>query len=808
MQLTLITFATREYAGSAERLRHSAVGVGGCDAAVIFAPKDVQAHLEKVFGADGIPAMGHGCWAWKPHLVVKALAGMQQGEWLVWADAGMRVVRALKPVPLSASPAQFVLAAAVPGETVGSRTTASLLREGEAGAPMVNAALLFWKVCPEALALAQEWLLACSNADRIAGPRETHRHDQSLLSLVMHRHGVGLCPRGWTQHDLAAPLALVQHHRLPAPGLPRVAVVTASTGAACLRDCVESVQRQTAAGVTHLVFADGPECWEAVEATVGEYRHKNPVHAHRLPFPTGRRGWNGHRVYAAAPWLLGDAFDWVCFLDEDNVFAPHHVADMLAALAARPGVCWAHSLRRVFDSSGREAPDDCESLGAIPNVLGDVLVDTNCYMLSVALARAVSECWNSPARPQPPALEADRALARRLLLQDHAATGRHSVYYQCGSRPDSVKLDFFKAGNRALDRRPGLEDLYCFHFDADATAAALQMARAPAPPTLEQCLQEWNPSLLRCVHGRYNLVDGYVAVRVSSIPRNATVLVSMCHPDSAPLALLAMRSDLRRILWTAESPNIRHSSQWEAGFIKKHFDVSISYWQPLLQADDIPTVFCPHNTHQLPPELVAAVAARALVPDPARKGVGMVLENRPTMPVAYVIDGKQLKCLDFLRPRIVNSLPRATVCGVGWDRACAVHSGITVSSAVHRSQDPKTAVDRLRAFDVALIVENCDGAGYLSEKMIDCLIAGCVPAWMGGSPPPQLQPVLEGMFIDLREISLSNLARELEVQVPQVRARMREPGRLEAVLRAVGCGAFARALDAAVAAAKNIKSCH
>lgn len=808
-RLTLLTFCTHEFAGSAEVLRHSAVGVGGCDAAIVIGSSQVRDHLRGIFpDGEHIPPTGWGYWAWKPKIISDALNMMSDGDWVVWVDAGAIVRGNLKSqlCPEEAT-TTWLLAAPVPMETVADLTLPSCLAllnftaSEQLAAPMIDGSMHFWRAGPESRAFAGAWLGLCSNRNLVEGPRESHRHDQSLLSIMMNQRGLPLRRKGWSQFSTPAPLALVHHHRLPLPAVPRVAVVTSSAGADCLADCMESVQRQTAPGVSHIVFADGPEHWEAVERAALRHRGKNPVHVVKLPFATGRGGWNGHRAYAASSWLLGDSFDWVAFLDEDNVYAADHLHGLLEATFQKPGSRWAHSWRTAFDGRGGSENDDCESLGMIPNVCGDVLVDTSCLLLDVALARSLSESWNAPARPPPPALEADRALTRRLVQLDHAVSRRHSVFYKTGNRPDSVDLDFFVKGNIALGRRHEREDLYVFHFGREATARALAVAKAGRPPELAECLEEWNPSLLWEVGKRYNLIDGFLTLTVSVIPKGAAVLTSLCHPDEAPLGLLATRPDLRRVVFTAESPNIRHTRQWELSFLRKHWDAALTYYTPLLESDELATVFVPHNTHHLPSEILDAVVEVVMRRAGKGTGVGMVLENRPLMPVSYSIDGQQMKCLDFMRPRLINSLASATVCGLGWDKPGAVHSNVKVDAAQHRSSDPLSSVSRLQKFAVALICENTSAGGYISEKVWDSILAGCVPAWLGTDRmPTSTEALLDGFFIDLRGVRLSELGSVLQDQAPGIAERMAtQQSRLKDMFAAVGCTAFADAVDKALA---------
>ena len=238
-----------------------------------------------------------------------------------------------------------------------------------------------------------------------------------------------------------------------------VTVVTAATGHRHLGRCVESVGRQTFAGVRHWVVADGPGRDAAVRAAVCAVPTGGATVV-TLPEATGLDNWNGHRIYAAASFLVNTAF--VCFLDEDNFFEPDHVASLVAAVRATPGGRWAFALRNVVDADGAfVCRDECESLGSLHppfNAPGDGHVDANCYLLGRELAVLVAPLWYGPTRPGGGRPEPDRAVARALLARARPActNRRHTVNYTAGNRPDSVPAEFFRYGNEAMRwRYPG-----------------------------------------------------------------------------------------------------------------------------------------------------------------------------------------------------------------------------------------------------------------------------------------------------------------------------------------------------------------
>lgn len=232
-----------------------------------------------------------------------------------------------------------------------------------------------------------------------------------------------------------------------------VTVVTPSVGTRHVGRAIESVQAQTYPLIRHLVVVDGAEH----RARVAEALPRSPQHPLDvvvLPATVGSRGFNGHRVYGAAPYLVDGRF--VAFLDEDNWFDPDHLETVMARITGT-GAAWGFSLRRIVDEEGRFLmDDDCESLGPVPSWLDASvhLVDANCYVLRRDLALATAGLWyrRCPDEPSP-----DIELCRWLLDERSrfAATGRPTVNYRLHGPRAGVRADFFRRGNADMLRRHG-----------------------------------------------------------------------------------------------------------------------------------------------------------------------------------------------------------------------------------------------------------------------------------------------------------------------------------------------------------------
>ena len=841
----VISFGTEAYRGSLDVLRHSALRTAGADECVIFTEKDVEDFFETY--PDHLEgSRGYGWWAWKAFLLRNVMSQRPDGDVIVYCDSTMIFEKPLasyvaetekKPIVLTRLGGwsvndyrnvrwtkRAVFDAMHPG-WMKRAVFDDMLAESDVGDDIqLNAAFQMYRNGPEARAFVDEYLRWCTRLDVVndagKGPECVDtRHDQSILSLLAYGHPAVTILRDVTQHGTKDPrhetdvvvddVPLVDHHR-KLLRIPTIAVITPTIGGEFLRQCIDSVQASTLPGIEHWIITDGEEHRRAVDAIVGsEYDNRHPIVRLTLPKNVGANGWNGHRVYGSFPWLVNTKY--VAFLDEDNTVDPGHYKNLVAACVSNK-VPWAYSLRRIIDHRGEHVcVDACESIGGISHTVigpGDYLVDTSCYLIDRDLAVKASVAWNSMFR-NADNVEADRELAKTLLSSaPYAVVRKHSLAYRLGSTDRSVAANFFTQGNRTFGHDfENKKDLYIFHFSRSATAAFLETRR---DTSRSYALDEWQPTLLRGLQSEYNLIDGFS--NAPNIPTDATVLVSLCNPAELPLDLFAARTDLKKIVYTLESPNIRHAAQWKAEWIRKHFDVALTYWKPLLDDPRVPTVFAAHNCHHGDFENPLDRAALLRTNVGRHRECVMVLERRPELfhTRDYAIDGVHLRCLDHLREDLVRGLRDVTVFGVNWGDV-ADGKNIKLGHALHRSKDPRSAVDIVSEFTFVVIVENTDAAGYTSEKLYDAFSAGAIPLYYGSTPNPETIPEgpESGVYIDLRTRGIATgkaLQEFLDVmgdsEIEGMKTRIVR--RREDILRSVDVRAFATSVTRAMVVAERV----
>ena len=222
----------------------------------------------------------------------------------------------------------------------------------------------------------------------------------------------------------------------------KVAVVTPTIGSAHLQQCLDSVAKQTYNDVSHYVFVDGKQYYDAVNA----HNFSDKVRKIYLEENIGK-GWYGHRVYAACSFLVNA--DIICYLDEDNWFEPDHVENLVKELQS--GKDWAFSLRKIYDKNGNYLlEDNCESLGLWPVYFNDGVfhIDTSSFAVRRNVAVQIGQAWYGQ-------WGADRQFfgALKTYFKNYSCTKKHSLCYRLEGNEGSVTKEFFETGNEAMNKR-------------------------------------------------------------------------------------------------------------------------------------------------------------------------------------------------------------------------------------------------------------------------------------------------------------------------------------------------------------------
>lgn len=531
-----------------------------------------------------------------------------------------------------------------------------------------------------------------------------------------------------------------------------LSIITPTIGSKYLKKAIESIINQTNQNFIYYIVIDGHKYINNVQEILKEYKNL-PKNFIILPLAenTGANGWNGHRIYIATSFLTNS--DYVMFLDEDNMFEPNHVDTMLKKIGS--GNDWTFSLRNIIDKDGKFiCPDKCESLGNLHHVWNnkdDFLVDVNCYCIRREIFQKHCLDFNKKARPLND-IEVDRALYKSLSSGKYKfeSTGIHSVGYRVGNRDDSVKAEFFIHGNKMMEKNN--KNIYVFHLDPNWTNKCLSTNEFDYD-SINYLYEDGNKTMLYSLKNQhqYNLINGYK--NLNEIPSGSVCFMTIMDIRLIPAEVLK-RKDIKKICYLLEGPNSWHANNYDYKMLNECFDKIITYWDGLLNKEKV--VFFPFvSRFDMSNKYHKEMISKKRKYD---KSIGMILANRENNE-KYKINDYELSRLDYLRKKIVIELDNITVHGQGWDDL-KNYKYINIENVKNRMLDEININEFYKRFNFALIIENCDAKNYVSEKIYDAWVAGCIPIYYGNKGIINLP---ENCYIKINQFEESNYKQINEI---------------------------------------------
>jgi glycosyltransferase involved in cell wall biosynthesis len=511
-------------------------------------------------------------------------------------------------------------------------------------------------------------------------------------------------------------------------------IITPTIGSEYLKRCIDSVNNQTNKNFTYYIVNDGLQYKDKLYEILKDTNYPNNFKILPLVENTGANGWNGHRAYIAMAFLTNS--DYIMFLDEDNTLEPNHVDTLLKNISEKK-LDWTFSLRNIIDKNDTFiCQDKCESLGNLHHVWNnpnDYLVDVNCYCIKREIF--IKHCLDfyKKARPQND-IEIDRALYKSLQKYKYESTNEYTVNYRVGNRPDSVKAEFFIHGNKMMEKKNN--NLYVFHLDPNWTEKCIGTNEFDYD-SRRYLYEDGNKTMLYELSKKYKLINGYK----NDIPKNAICYFTVMDIRLFPKNILE-RKDIKKICYLLEGPNSWHGHNYNYEILNEYFDKIITYWEPLLDKPKVeyfPFVsrFDVNNKYHL------QIINKNRKYD---KSIGMILANRPNNE-EYKINEIQLRRLDYLRKEYAIVFDNITIHGQGWNEL-ENHKYINIENIKNRMSDDTDINQFYKRFNFALIVENCNATNYVSEKIYDAWVAGCIPIYNGNNDKINLP---KNCYIDIKD---------------------------------------------------------
>ena len=110
------------------------------------------------------------------------------------------------------------------------------------------------------------------------------------------------------------------------------------------------------------------------------------------------------------------------------------------------------------------------------------------------------------------------------------------------------------------------------------------------------------------------------------------------------------------------------------------------------------------------------------------------------------------KCLDPYRKLIAEKLQNLSVVGPGWNKYLQNKKDCKtiIYDTGHGRLGDLTVLDRIKGYTFNLIIENCNAEGYVSEKIFDSFVAGCIPIYLGNIDENVKKIIPDNCYIDLK----------------------------------------------------------
>ena len=213
---------------------------------------------------------------------------------------------------------------------------------------------------------------------------------------------------------------------------------------------IESIYAQDAGVRIQIVI--GADLNPGDTGPIFEALQRRPPHVSALvltlPYSTSVRHGGMHPAWdgGALRTILSFAANapYLAYLDDDNVWRPHHLRRLLEAVQGRS---WAYSLRMLLDEdTGAELGVDIwDAVGPNKGRFKERggMVDPNCLLIDKRRVAGTLWMWSDPG-PGLLGLEADRRVAAALARHPYGAVDEATVLYRI--RRTNILRQFLKDG--------------------------------------------------------------------------------------------------------------------------------------------------------------------------------------------------------------------------------------------------------------------------------------------------------------------------------------------------------------------------
>lgn len=555
-----------------------------------------------------------------------------------------------------------------------------------------------------------------------------------------------------------------------------ITIITPTIGSPYLKDLLKSMNEQIGLNsdftIEHFIVVDNaPSHITEVNTIMNQVNEEKGIirHIFNIPFGSGLNNYKGHKIYSAIPQFANGIY--TIFLDDDNFIKAEHIITFLNKMK-EDDYDWIYSLRSISDKNNKIICSDyCESLGYLNHVFynpNSYLIDTNCYFVKSDIVKQVCHIWNKRAEYNDN--DPDRMFGRILManFKKYICTKKDTLVYRTIEDGKGVSGDLFKNGNNKMyelykkDDIVTLPTIFLIHFDPKQTERMIQ--RIYSSDSRESiAYKQWQLNLFDDLSDKLHIKNAYTS---PFIPSGSIIWIHMCDYNTLPKHILE-RKDLYKILYTIESPNIRHQAQWDKTFLENNFDIILTYWTDLFKVRTENTIYFPfiHRYDFNNQNDMKLITNKEKIPSAC-----ILLENRD-FKNNYKINETILEANDYKRKMSVENIAKyiKVYCyGDSWKKVQDEINQRNKNKNVISKETPSRFLDSDKTIDYyeqhtfSIILENCNASGYVSEKIYDAWSVSSIPIYYGNFNDKLKEFIgedipIDKMMIDLNKIGVENI---------------------------------------------------
>ena len=212
MTTILINYASSRFKRRQRLSAYSAIVKGGVDYSIRYQPQQLSADFVESNRFLLGDLKGAGMWVWKPHIILDAMDKTDLGDVIVYCDSGALITSSLEPLTDACRRLTDGILSFEVGkgfiERQWTKRDAFVLMNCDNSAcrdtPQLRAGTIIFVNCDASRKFVEEWMklvrqvrLVTDLPSQCGLPNfidfRSHRHDQSLFSLLYKKHGYISC---------------------------------------------------------------------------------------------------------------------------------------------------------------------------------------------------------------------------------------------------------------------------------------------------------------------------------------------------------------------------------------------------------------------------------------------------------------------------------------------------------------------------------------------------------------------------------------------------------------------------------------